>query len=210
MAKIKLCGLSRKEDIIVANKLNPEYIGFVFAPKSKRYVTFEQAAELKKDLKTTIKAVGVFVDEDIDNIVKLLKEEVIDAVQLHGHEDEEYISELRTRVKEHREELIIKAFRIDTEEDIEKAVSSSADMILLDAKDGGTGTQFDHSLLKKVKRKYFLAGGLSPDNVKNVLGETSAYAVDVSSGIETNGVKDKNKMTAFVKAVRTFGKEVKR
>ena len=197
MTKIKLCGLSRPIDIQVANRLSPEYIGFVFAPKSKRYVTAEKAKELKRLLAPEIKAVGVFVDESPQTVAELLNEGVIDIAQLHGSEDEDYIKLL----KELAGKPIIKAFCIESEEDIVRAEKSSADYILLDS-GTGTGNVFDWSLIKSVKRPYFLAGGLDCTNVGEAIRTLQPYAVDVSSGIETNGLKDINKMTEFVSTVR--------
>lgn len=198
MTKIKLCGLSRICDIQAVNVLKPDYIGFVFAKKSKRAVIKEQAAALKELLDPAIQAVGVFVKEPIERVAELLNHGIIDIAQLHGSEDEEYIRMLRTL----SERPIIQAFRIDTEQDVQKAQNSSADFILLDSGEGGTGTAFDWNLLKNIQRPYFLAGGLTPLNVAKAIENTAPYAVDVSSGIETNGMKDREKMAAFVSAVR--------
>lgn len=197
MTKIKLCGLSRPCDIEIANELKPDYIGFVFVSKSKRYVTYEKAMELKNRLSPEIQAVGVFVNEHPQNIAKLLQICTIDIVQLHGDEDDEYIKQLRMLT----DKPIIKAFRIETEKDIKNAEQSTADYILLDS-GAGTGTVFDWELVKSIKRPYFLAGGLNFDNVAEAVKTLLPFAVDVSSGIETDGVKDKSKMAAFVAAVR--------
>ena len=198
MTKIKLCGLSRPCDIKWANELLPEYIGFVFWEKSKRKVTREEARELKKILSPKIKAVGVFVDEDPEKVASLLNDDIIDIAQLHGNEDEEYIKKLRSLT----DKELIKAFIIKDAEDVKNAVASTADHILLDA-GMGEGKAFDHDLLKDIKRDYFLAGGLDHLNIKNAVDEYLPFAVDVSSGIETKGYKDKEKMTAFVSAVRS-------
>ena len=171
MTKIKLCGLKRIEDIETVNILKPDYIGFVFAPKSKRYITPDEAAKLKILLNgnTTklIKAVGVFVDEDVEKVAELLNTGVIDIAQLHGNEDENYIRELRRLItkktsdeqkdasidnlsknKDNKYEgCIIKAFKIKTKEDLEKAKSSTADYILLDA-GAGDGMRFNWDLLR--------------------------------------------------------------
>lgn len=197
MTKVKLCGLSRQCDIETANVLKPEYIGFVFAKKSKRYVSHELAKQLKAMLNPEIQAVGVFVNEDPQNVAALLNEGTIDIAQLHGKEDEKYISDLRKLTNK----PLIQAFCISSKEDAEKAVQSSADYILLDS-GAGTGNTFDWSLIYKIIRPYFLAGGLNPDNVEEAVVLLQPYAADVSSGIETDGLKDKEKMTAFVKAVR--------
>lgn len=197
MTKIKLCGLSRQCDIEWANELKPDYIGFIFWSKSKRNVSPEKAKELKALLSLDIKAVGVFVDEPIENIAKLLNDNIIDLAQLHGSEDEEYIARLRTL----SDKPIIKAFLLKSKEDAERAEKSTADHILLDS-GMGTGKGFDRSLLKNISRPYFLAGGLYPENVGIAVDTLSPYAVDVSSGIETDNFKDRNKMAAFVNAVR--------
>lgn len=200
MTKIKLCGLSRPCDIETANRLKPEYIGFVFAPKSIRYVNMEKAAELKNLLSPAIQSVGVFVREEPAIVAELLRKDIIDIAQLHGGESEEYIAQLRTLTGK----PIIKAFRIDSAQDVESANKSSADYVLLDSGQGGTGTVFDWNLLEKINRPYFLAGGLNPGNVRSAVERLNPYAVDVSSGIETDGHKDTKKMTTYVHTVRTL------
>ena len=197
MSKIKLCGLSRKCDIEWANALKPEYIGFVFWSKSKRNVPPEKAKELKGLLSPDVKAVGVFVDEPIENVAELLNDNIIDIAQLHGGEDEEYIKKLRAL----SDKPIIKAFLLKSESDAERAEKSTADYILVDS-GTGTGKSFDWELLKNISRPYFLAGGLCCENISQAITALDPYAVDVSSGIETNSCKDKNKMAAFVAAVR--------
>jgi len=218
MTKIKMCGLRKPEDIEAVNEWKPDYVGFVFAPKSKRYVTEEQAAELKDHLDPQIQAVGVFVDEAPERVAMLLNEGVIDLAQLHGSEDEEYLARLRKLT----EKPIIQAFRIRTKEDVEHAMQSSADEILLDS-GAGTGSTFNWGVLRTDRagsqamdgeqnwekslyageaRHYFLAGGLNPQNVADAIRQLHPYAVDVSSGIETDGSKDREKIAAFVTAVR--------
>lgn len=200
MTKIKLCGLSRLCDIEDANEIKPDYIGFVFIPKSKRYVTYEKAAELKSRLSSEIQAVGVFVNEHPQDVAKLLQNGIIDIVQLHGDEDENYITQLRLLT----DKPIIKAFRIEAANDIKKAEQSTADYILLDS-GAGTGKVFDWDILKTIGRPYFLAGGLNVHNVADAIKLLRPFAVDVSSGIETDGMKDKTKMAAFVAAVGREG-----
>ena len=197
MTKIKFCGLTRTEDIASVNELMPEYIGFVFVSRSKRFITQEKAAELKQNLNPGIKAVGVFEDEELKAVARLLNSGLIDIAQLHGKEDDTYI----TRLRKLSDRSIMKAFRIQSAEDVEKAVKSSADLILLDA-DAGAGRVFDWSLIRDFDRPYFLAGGLDNRNVTEAIQTFTPYGVDVSSGIETNGKKDKVKMTAFAEAVR--------
>lgn len=197
MTKIKLCGLSRPCDIAAANTLKPEYIGFVFASKSRRYVSPEKAYELKRMLSKDIKAVGVFVNESVETVARLLDKNVIDIAQLHGEEDDNYIKNLRTLT----DKPIMKAFCIRNKKDIIDAQNSAADYILLDS-GAGTGTVFDWDLILNIRRIYFLAGGLGLNNIRKAIDELHPFAVDVSSGIETNGVKDKEKMAAFIAAVR--------
>ena len=195
--RIKMCGLRRPEDIEAVNELKPEYIGFVFFPGSKRYVTPDTATTLRAGLDPEIKAVGVFVDEDPETVARLLEEDVIDIAQLHGHEDETYLAALRQKTNK----PLIRAFRIRCAEDAQRAQDSTAEQILLDA-GAGDGKTFDWNWLKDVKRPYFLAGGLNPENAGEAVRELKPYAVDVSSGIETEGYKDINKMRAFERAVR--------
>lgn len=196
--KIKLCGLTRPCDIEAVNELQPDYIGFVFAKKSRRYVSPEKAKELKVMLAPGIQAVGVFVNEEPEQIVSLLEAGTIDVAQLHGQEGE---TEIR-RLRELTDHPLIQAFRIDTEQDVERANASTADYVLLDSGAGGTGTVFDWDLLQAIRRPYFLAGGLDTENLGTVRAKLNPYGVDVSSGIETDGYKDKKKMTAFVAAAR--------
>lgn len=196
--KIKLCGLTRPCDIEAVNELQPDYIGFVFAKKSRRYVSPEKAEELKAMLAPGIQAVGVFVNEEPEQIAALLEAGTIDVAQLHGQESE---TEIR-RLRELTDHPLIQAFRIDTEQDVERANASTADYVLLDSGAGGTGTVFDWDLLQAIRRPYFLAGGLDTENLGTVKAKLNPYGVDVSSGIETGGYKDKEKMTAFVAAAR--------
>ena len=202
--KIKLCGLSRECDIEAANELLPEYIGFVFAKKSIRYVSPEHAAVLRRQLADQVLAVGVFVNDTPENVAKLLAAGVIDMAQLHGSEDENYIERLRTLT----DKPIIKAFSVKEEQDIRRAAVSSADLVLLDAGSGGTGTAFDWGLLAGMERPYFLAGGLDTATVGEAVRKWRPYAVDVSSGIETDGHKDVEKMRAFVRCARSVRKEL--
>ena len=197
MTRIKMCGLRRPEDIEAANRLAPEYIGFVFAPASRRYISPAEAAKLRQALRPGIRAVGVFVNEDIETVSRLLQEGIIDIAQLHGDEDGDYI----TRLKALTGKPVIRAFRVKGAEDLRAAEASPADMILLDA-GAGDGKTFDWSLLSSVSRPYFLAGGLTPENAAEAVRRFRPFAVDVSSGIEIGGFKDYNKMHAFIRAVR--------
>lgn len=198
MTKIKMCGMCREQDIEYANTVLPEYVGYVFAKKSRRYISPETAAKFTELLDERIIPVGVFVDEDIQSIAGLVNSGAIRVVQLHGNEDDDYISALREQI----DVPVIKAFKVRNTGDVERAERSSADMILLDSGEG-SGELFDHSFLKNIRREYFLAGGLSPENIRNVLEQLVPYAVDVSSGLETDGVKDLKKMQSFAELVRS-------
>ena len=185
MTKIKLCGLSRICDIEEANLLQPDYIGFVFAAGSRRRVSPEQAAALRAELSPAVRAVGVFVREEPEQVAALLNAGVIDLAQLHGGEDERYIERLRALT----DRPLIQA-------------CSTAEHILLDNGAGGTGRAFDWGLLRAFERPFFLAGGLGPGNAAAAVRALRPFAMDVSSGVETDGVKDREKMRAFVEAVR--------
>ena len=197
MTKIKICGLRREQDIRYANELMPDYIGFVFLKGKMRYVTFEEAAHLRSLLDPAIPAVGVFVNEPVENVIRLLQSGTIQIAQLHGQEDEAYAEELR-RAGDH---CIIRAFAVRSSEDIHRAFAFPADYPLLD-NGKGTVETFDWSLFQEQEKPFFLAGGLSPENVKEAIECFHPYAVDVSSGVETDGFKDYEKMKAFMDAVR--------
>lgn len=197
MTKIKLCGLRRSEDILIANALIPDYIGFVFAKNRTRTVSREEAEELKKFLIPKIKAVGVFINENPETVASLLNDGIIDLAQLHGDEDNDYIRKLRSLT----DKQIIKAYKIKADDNFFDINNSLADYILLDS-GTGSGKVFDWELLKNIKRPYFLAGGLNCANVEEAILTLSPFAVDVSSGIETDGFKDKDKMSKFVELVK--------
>ena len=196
--KIKICGLTREEDIRIVNDVRPDYVGFVFAG-NKRKVDEAQAARLRQLLDENIPAVGVFVDAPIEQIYRLVKAKTVQLVQLHGNEDEDYI----TALNESCNVPVIKAFSVQTKADIEKARESSVSWVLLDNGKGGTGERFPWELLPSLHRPFFLAGGLSPENVREA-ATYRPYALDVSSGVETNGKKDKEKIKRFVTYVRNL------
>lgn len=202
MTKIKFCGLKRKADIEAANALKPDFIGFVFARDSRRYISPENAAVLRSRLSPEINAVGVFVNEGPEAVASLLNDGVIDLAQLHGDEDEAYIS----RLKELTGKPVIKAFRITSASEAVKASASSADLILLDS-GTGSGRTFNWQLIKEIRRPYFLAGGLDPVNAGDAVRLLNPWAVDVSSGIETDGLKDIEKIAAFAEIVRKTSEE---
>ena len=173
--KIKICGLSRPEDIEYVNEALPDYIGFVFA-KSKRQVTAEQAEKLKSKLNSGIQTVGVFVDAPIEEVVLLLERRIIDIVQLHGSENNEYMASLKAKTGC----SMIKAIRVETAEDIIAAQSNPADYLLLDHGAGGTGQAFDWTLVQECKKPFFLAGGIHIGNIEQAMKTGDPYAVDLS------------------------------
>ncbi len=201
MSKIKICGLSRLCDIEFVNRYKPDYIGFVFA-KSKRKVTDEQAKILKAKLNSNITAVGVFVNDSIEHIEFLCKYGIIDVVQLHGDEDEQYIKALKSRISN----PIIKAVRVQTTEDILAAEHLPCDMLLLDTYTkgayGGSGSTFDHTLIPPLKKPFFVAGGLNLENIRTVSAR-GYYGLDISSGAETDGFKDENKIKRIIEIIRS-------
>ena len=199
MTKIKICGLRRTEDILYANEFKPDYIGFVFASDRKRYIAPEAALKLKSILNPDIKSVGVFVNESPDTVKKIARSGVMDCIQLHGGESEEYIKDLKNAFPE---KPVIKAFRVESEESIKTALNSSADYILFDNGIGGTGRAFDWSLIKNADRPFFLAGGLTADNIGEAIKKYRPFAVDISSGVESGSVKDRNKIKIFIDAVK--------
>ena len=199
MTKIKFCGMRNPQDVITASALGVDYVGFILTQGFRRSIglgTFCELAGYLDDHRSGAKKVGVFVDEPIENILEYYAQE-LDIIQLHGSEDERCSTALRAKTGK----PIIKAFRITCEDDIRAAERSSADFILLDS-GTGTGRTFDHSLIKNIQRPFFLAGGLTADNVSEAIQSLHPYAVDASSSLETDGFKDKNKMAAFAAAVR--------
>ena len=210
--KIKMCGISKVETIPAVVDAKPDYMGLVFAP-SKRQVTVEQAKTLVEELhkqnavrynSETIKTVGVFVNETVENLLKIAEEVKLDVIQLHGDEDESFIQIL----KEQSNVEVWKAVQVRSAADTEKWIDSSADMLLFDAyhKDerGGTGEVFDWSSLDEFERPFMLAGGIDSTNVARAIRTVRPYGIDISSGIETEGVKDNEKMKAFTNTVRTI------
>ena len=195
--ELKICGLSRIEDIIAVNRHGADFAGFVFFEKSKRYVDPYKANELISLLRADIKPVGVFMDEPLDNVVRIARITGVELVQLHGHESEEYVE----YVKRTLDRPVIKAYKASEEGALEKAAQSSADYVMIDS-GAGSGKKFDWSILKDFKRDYFLAGGLDPESVGEAIRMLEPFAVDVSSGVETDGIKDEKKIAEFIKAVR--------
>lgn len=202
MTKIKLCGVSTERDIGLVNEALPDYIGFVFA-HSRRQVSFSQAEKLKALLDKRIRSVGVFVNGDPDDICALCARGVLDAVQLHGDEDAAYLRRLKAQIQT----PIIRAVRVRSPEQLLKAQTLDCDFLLLDTDApggyGGSGKSFDWSLIPKLEKPYFLAGGLHAGNIAAALESCTPYALDISSGAETDRVKDKGKIFALVRQVRS-------
>lgn len=197
--KIKICGLKCPEDIAYVNEAKPDYCGFIIEfPSSFRSVTADEVRELVKELDPEIRPVGVFVNAPMELVRTLLDDGTLALAQLHGQEDESYIRELKT----YTDKLIIKAFSIKTAEDIEKALQSPADYILLDQGGGGTGKTFDWSLIPEIQRPFFLAGGIGTSNLGQAIREIHPYAVDLSSSVETEKWKDPMKIRQVVDIVR--------
>lgn len=218
--KIKICGLRLPSDVEAVNEVLPDFTGFIFDPTRRRFIAPDKAEELRRHLDPAIRPVGVFVNAGTQYILDTLSVCHVDMVQLHGQETNEDVDELRAAVSAGTKELlrnpdavhkehalyrpfqIVKAFRIDTADDIQRALWSHADVILLDHGAGGTGESFDWSLLRGCGRQFILAGGLGPDNVADAIAKTRPWAVDASSSLETDGHKDPEKVRAFVRAVR--------
>lgn len=198
MTRIKFCGIRREEDVGYVNLVRPDYAGFILAPGFRRTVSVQEAGRLSSLLDEEIVPVGVFVDEPPENVARLLEDGTISIAQLHGMEDEEYLSRLRDLTSG----TLMKCFRVSSRGDVEAASCCSADLVMLDS-GTGTGKAFDWSLAEGLGRDFFLAGGLDPSNVGEAIKRMHPTAVDTSSGIETDGFKDYEKMEAFVKAVRS-------
>lgn len=198
MAKIKICGIYRPEDTDMINEAQPDYFGMILGfKKSHRCVEREQAKALRALVDASVPAVGVFVDEEPSVIEAYLEEDIIQVAQLHGHETEADIRALQRRTGK----PVWKAFKIRSRADLERAMESPADMILLD-NGYGTGETFDWSLITTIDRPFALAGGMTPDNIGLALQQLQPAIIDISSGVETEKKKDRNKILAAVAAVR--------
>jgi len=200
--KIKICGITRHEDIDIINEALPDYIGFIFYSKSKRYVPYDKAKELRNQIDKQVKATGVFVNESIENIVSLCENNVIDCVQLHGGEDAEYCANIYDRLGGNFD--IIKAVTVQKfSHFIEGLNYTHAKYILLDNGKGGTGKTFDWSVIEgeDLSNRYFLAGGVNPENIDSAIA-MNPYCIDVSSGAKTNEINDRTKILEMVRRVR--------
>ncbi|MDR1796450.1 MAG: phosphoribosylanthranilate isomerase [Clostridiales Family XIII bacterium] len=203
--KIKICGLTREPDIMAVNATRPEFIGFVFAPQSRRFVPYDKAAELRELLDPGIIPVGVFVDADMTDIIGLAMAGIIEAVQLHGHEDAGYVKALHERIPK---VPVIKALQMDAPADEKQPLIYEADCWLLDTGTGGTGKPFNWRMLDGICRAgrigpmpFFLAGGIDEGNLDEALA-LEPYAIDVSSGVETDGLKDPWKIVTLISKLR--------
>lgn len=198
MTKIKICGLIRERDIDYVNQYLPDYAGFILNfPRSRRSLSPEKAEGLVRLLNPGIQAVGVVVNQPLDWAIQLLNQGFLDVLQLHGSEDEAYIQALKAATGR----PVWKAFQVQDQTDLEAARTCGADQIILDSGQG-SGECFDWDLLQHFDRPYFLAGGLGPQNVVRAVKQLHPYGIDLSSGIETNGVKDKGKLSSVIASVR--------
>lgn len=203
MSRIKICGLKRECDIDYANEFLPDYIGFIFA-NTKRYVTPELAKMLKARLDSRIKAVGVFVNEDIDLVCDIANGGTIDLIQLHGDEDENYINTIKQRTGK----PIIKAVRVQSSQQVITAEKLPCDYLLLDTyrkkQYGGIGESFNWGLIPKTLSKpFFLAGGLNSENILQAENTVKPYCLDISTGVEENGFKSREKIEEIIKLIRS-------
>ena len=212
MVKLKICGMRRSEDIEMANRHKPDYIGFVFA-ESSRKVSYEQAKELSGLLSDEIVPVGVFVNEHMKLIVDLFKDGIIEMAQLHGDEDEKYIRNLKDKsIEETGKQIpVINAIEIkdgaDYDDELLKWRDSASDYFILDS-GKGSGKTFDWSLIDKesefFKNSIFLAGGLNSENLALAIGEFNPFAVDLSSSVETDGFKDEKKIKEIIEIMENY------
>ena len=197
--KIKICGINRLRDVQYINQSQPDYVGFIVNfPKSHRSVDYNQLDVLASQVDASIKKVGVFVNESAEKIAQVLNEDILDIAQLHGKQDEAFIQTLRSLT----DKEIWKAFSIENKDDLRQAEATSADLVLLDNKGGGTGQAFDHSLIQDFQRPYLLAGGMDDETIPLVLDRLSPFGIDTSSGTETNKKKDPEKIENIIRMVR--------
>lgn len=197
--KIKLCGLFRLKDIDYANQMKPDFAGFILAEGFRRRITREQAEQFRRAMDARIPAVGVFVNNSCEEVISFLQEDIIQMAQLHGNETEEDIQYIQAVTGK----PVMKAVKVTSRYDVEAWLDSSADYLLFDG-GTGSGTAFDWSVLTDIDRDFFLAGGLNEGNLLTAIGRVHPFAVDLSSGVETNGVKDLEKMREVVRLVREY------
>lgn len=196
MTKVKICGLMEKEHVAVAVEAGADAIGFVFAP-SKRQITVEKAQELAKDIPSTVLKIGVFVNPTKEELEKAYYEVPLDLIQFHGNESPDFVQSANYPS--------IKALTIRNEEDVERAKQYETDFFLFDAPQAGSGITFDWQLMQGnevPQEKVILAGGLNAENVVEAIQRVKPHMVDVSSGVERNGVKDNEKIRTFINAAK--------
>ncbi len=198
MTLVKVCGLMRPEDADAVSAAEADYAGMILSPGFRRSVDELRAAGISSRLADAVTPVGVFVNAPIEFVARFVEAGTVEAVQLHGDEDDDYIAAVRARLPETG---VVKAFTVRGPADIERANASAADLVLLD-NGQGTGETFDWSRIEGIARPFILAGGLGPGNVTEAVRRLNPYAVDMSSGVETNGEKDAGKIAAAVKAAR--------
>ena len=199
MAKLKICGLTCEEDIAAVNEVKPDFAGFVIqVPGRRRSLTTEQVKVRVEGLDQDILPVGVFVNAAPELPISLLRDGTLWAAQLHGEEEEDYIEKIQNMTGK----PVIKAFSIKTPEDVQRALRSPADYILLDQGAGGTGESFDWTLVPPIRRPFFLAGGIGPGNIRSAIGTLHPWAVDMSSSLETEGKKDPEKLRQIVRMLK--------
>ena len=201
MVKVKICGICHEVEIEIMNELMPDYVGFVFVPKSRHFIAPEHASLLRSKLRKGIQSVGVFANASLTSVAMCVETAGLNMVQLHGNETAEYVAALREYIRC----PIMKVYKVAKPIDAEKATYSSADYAMLDGGSAGDGKIFDWSLIGKIRRKFFLSGGLTPENVHKALNlDSQPYAVNVSSGVEANRTKDYKKVMKFILEVKNF------
>ena len=201
MIKVKICGICHEVEIGIMNELMPDFVGFVFVPKSRHFIAPEHASLLRSKLRRGIQSVGVFANESLRSVAMCVEVAGLNMVQLHGNETSEYIAALREYIRC----PIIKVYKVSQPIDAEKASYSTADYVMLDGGSAGDGKIFNWSLIGKMRRKFFLSGGLTPENIQQALNlESQPYGVNVSSGVEANRTKDYRKVMKFILSVKNF------
>ncbi len=196
MARVKICGINSPEDVEIVNELKPDYVSFAFY-KNKCQVTYEKARKLKQLLDKDIRVIGVFVDENTNVVASAANDDLLDVIEFHGNEGPGEIE----RIKAFTSKPIIQGFRIRSRADVKVALDSHADNILMYSS-SESGVPMDWKLLTNVTRPYFLAGGLNADNIEKAIKICHPFAVSVTTGVETDGIKDREKMAAFIKMAR--------
>lgn len=203
MVKVKICGICHEVEIGIMNELVPDFVGFVFVKKSRHFISPEHAGYLRSKLRPGIKSVGVFSNEALQNVALTVEAAGLNMVQLHGDETGEYVAALREYIRC----PIMKVYKVVKPIDAEKASYSTADYVMLDGGNAGDGKTFDWSLIGKIRRKFFLSGGLTPDNMTQALQlDPRPYAINASSGVEAHRTKDYRKVMKFIQGVRSLKK----